>query len=896
MTAAIQTRFRGFVVSHTHWDRAWYLPFQAFRYRLVRAVDRLLDLLDRDPNFRAFTLDGQTVLLDDYLEIRPENGDRLREHVSAGRLSVGPWYTMPDLFLVSGEAIVRNLQLGRKRAEAFGGCMSAGYSPDPFGHCAQMPQILRGVGINTYLFMRGLDEATKSTHGAVFDWAAPDGSTVTAIYLREGYFAAGALGHPSVYGRFDGREPDLDLAKEQIEAAIATMSPLQTESALLLSNGFDHMPPQPELPALIEQLNADLDRIQLEQATLPEFIAALQSENGDRLTYTGDLLGNADQPILRSVDSTRIYLKQQNHRAQQLLVQYAEPLSVWMQAYGFGEDVRAFLARAWTLLLQNHPHDDICGCSVDGVHDDAEARHRQIEQIADTILVEHLEALVTQGFAPPAATSPHSSDVWVFNPHPWQHTARVETRLLLPNPDGEGGEPRPERQLLACDGTGREIAVTILDTAAPVVRNNYLETTWGRRYDVAFDVTLPPLGYQLVHLYESDEAIALDLQPAEYVLETDRYRLAIVGDRVTLSERATGTYFPDLLRFEYQSDRGDTYTFGPDPERGPWWAALVAADWHPVDPDALRVTYAIAVPVAADSDEFVTLDLEVALRLEGESVAIAVSYDNRARDGRLRAVLPVGFATRHSLADGHFRLAPRTKPDLRAPETSRERYSTYPGELDYPTHHQGDFVLLDGDSYSVWIANRGLPEYELLDPDGDTYVALTLHRAVGYLSVGGGLIRPCQAGPSVPTPGAQCLRSLRAEFAFGVGRGDRTDRIRDAKTFAHPVWARELPALPYVTGSADLPRASSLLQVDNPHVVLSALAPTDTDGVCILRLYNLSDRLQETRLHLGFPASAWCETTALDTWDEASARPLENASLALDLQPHQIRAIAFRIL
>src|SRR5512138_1510536 len=86
------------VVSHTHWDREWYRTFQDFRARLVAMVDDLLDLLDRDPAYRASYWDGQTVVIDDYLEIRPENAGRLRQAFRSGRLYTGPWFIQPDEF------------------------------------------------------------------------------------------------------------------------------------------------------------------------------------------------------------------------------------------------------------------------------------------------------------------------------------------------------------------------------------------------------------------------------------------------------------------------------------------------------------------------------------------------------------------------------------------------------------------------------------------------------------------------------------------------------------------------------------------------------------------------------------------------------------------------------
>ena len=891
--------YRGFVVAHTHWDRAWYLPFQRFRVRLVRMVDRLLDLLETHSDFRAFTLDGQAVLLEDYLEIRPEREERLRALVEDGRLLIGPWYTLPDLFLVSGEAIIRNLQRGRRVCERFGGAMEVGYIPDPFGYPAQLPQILRGFGFDTLIFMRGMGEAIKDEHGAIFEWQAPDGSTVTAVYQRLGYFAASALGHPGVFGRFDGHAPELDLASERIEEAVERKAPLQSARAMLLGNGFDHMPEQPELPDLLERLNGTLEAITLEQATLPEFVAALREEEGARGVVEGDLLGNANHPILSSVYSTRMYLKQQNHRAQHALVHVAEPICAWTAATGRGPEAGSFLDHAWQLLLRNHPHDDICGCSIDGVHDDDEVRFRQVEEIVDEVVAEQLEAFVKEGFAPPARTSEQAADVWVFNPHPYAQRYAVETSIYIPHPDGEGGDPVPERRLAGCDADGQAVAVTTLRTEANVVRNNFLETTWARRYDVAFEVDVPPLGYQLVHLYGDGSPQAINTTDRPLVLDNEWHRVSVEDGRLRVHEKTTGATFEDALRFEYQLDDGDTYSFGPVPDHGPWWAKWMDARWYPERPDTLRVRHHLRVPAAYDREggpqgsERLTITTDVRLNPH-RSVTLMVRYVNTAKDGRLRIVVPAGCATRTALVDGHFRFAERTKPHLRTPETNRARYEGYPGELDYPTHHQGDFVLLEGEGHRVWVANRGLPEVELLDPESDTHVAVTLHRAVGWLSVEGGRIRRCQAGPSVPTPGAQCQRAMTAELAFGVGDLSRTAAAQHARAFAHPAWARELPHLPHVAPEGQLARQGSFVAVDNPNVVLSAFKSADDGESTLLRLCNLTHEPQAATVRPGFPAAAWCPVTFDERWDDAAATLVEEGAISLRLGAHQIQTLLIR--
>ena len=224
-----------FFVSHTHWDREWYEPFQVFRLRLVNCIDKLLDIFSTEPDYRYFLLDGQTIVLEDDLEARPDHEQALRDLVGAGRVQVGPWYVLPDEFLVSGEAIIRNLLRGTRLARDFGRTMHIGYLPDPFGHISQMPQILRGFGFGTAAFRRGLaDEPTELW------WQSPDGTRVLACYLRDGYDNAAWMRRDD-----DGFVDDLKKLRD-------SLAPHATTSNLLLLNGTDHMEPWADLPRQLE--------------------------------------------------------------------------------------------------------------------------------------------------------------------------------------------------------------------------------------------------------------------------------------------------------------------------------------------------------------------------------------------------------------------------------------------------------------------------------------------------------------------------------------------------------------------------------------------------------------------------------------------------------------------
>ena len=166
------------LVPHTHWDREWYEPFAVFSQRLVAMMDALLDL--GAAGFPHFHLDGQTAMIDDYLERRPERAEDLAALVRSGRLSAGPWVTQMDEFLTSGESHIRNLEMGLARAEELGGALRLGYMPDQFGHIGQMPQLLRRAGLERAMVWRGVPASIERSS---FRWRSPDGSEVVTEYL-----------------------------------------------------------------------------------------------------------------------------------------------------------------------------------------------------------------------------------------------------------------------------------------------------------------------------------------------------------------------------------------------------------------------------------------------------------------------------------------------------------------------------------------------------------------------------------------------------------------------------------------------------------------------------------------------------------------------------------------
>ncbi len=412
------------VVPHTHWDREWYQTFQQFRVRLVRAVDLLLQTLHSDPTFSHFMLDGQMIVLADYLEAQPQAAEDLQRYAREGRIQVGPWYIQPDEFLVGGEAIVRNLLLGKRMAASYGGAMPIGYVPDCFGHIAQMPQILRGFGIETATFWRGVGAEVRQSE---FWWDAPDGSRVRVVYL------CGEAG----YSNARDLPLSLDPLVKRLERIVDQMRPYATASALLLMNGSDHLEPQQGLPAALAEANERLAErgMHARIGTLPEYVARVQHPEHELTVYQREWRSPELSHLLPDVLSSRMWIKQRNAANEELLTHWADPLAAWAWALGAPHPT-GLLDIAWRLLLQNQPHDSICGCSIDQVHREMVPRYDQSEQIAEAVIQQSADFLAqqvdtSQLIATTAMAAGGTVPVVVLNPAAGPRTAVAEAQVQL---------------------------------------------------------------------------------------------------------------------------------------------------------------------------------------------------------------------------------------------------------------------------------------------------------------------------------------------------------------------------------------------------------------------------------------------------------------------------------
>src|SRR5215211_4087424 len=408
-----------YLVPHTHWDREWYEPFQRFRLRLIDLVDGVLDRAEADRRF-CFTFDGQTAMLEDYLEIRPEAEPRIQALVATGQLAVGPWRILSDEFLVSGETLVRNLEAGLSRAERFGQAMAVGYLPDEFGHAA----VWRGV------------PAAVDRHA--FAWSAPDGSTVRTEYLIGGYGnAAGLFAYPDVAAA--GRR------------LLERLAPWFGADPVLAMYGADHSTPLPDLLDVVEEINRGQDGYQVRLGTLAGYVLDAAAGGDDLPRWQGELRSSARANILMGVTSARVGLKAACARAERLLARYAEPLQA---LHGSGWP-RPFLELGWRRLVESSGHDSITGCGADAVAEHVAVRLGEAAQLGSG-LAERVAAEVAAG-VPRGAVA-------VLNPSPFPRAGLVDLDLAVPDDWAEVALELADGRLAATQEAGRSPAVVHTET------------------------------------------------------------------------------------------------------------------------------------------------------------------------------------------------------------------------------------------------------------------------------------------------------------------------------------------------------------------------------------------------------------------------------------------------
>src|SRR5438105_3482067 len=871
------------LIPHTHWDREWYLPRAAFQARLVAVLDDLIERLQRDPAYRTFLLDGQTVLLEDYVRARPERESDIKGLVKTGRLQVGPWYVLPDEQIPSGEGLVRNLLLGAADAERWGGRLDVLYSPDAFGHPAAWPTLAREFGIRYGVVWRGLGGEAGQEHD-LYRWRGLDGKEVLLWHLPPAGYEVGAT------------------LSTDAERVFATWAPVR--GALVARAAGKHIPVFIGADHLrVRRVLAELDPQSAYRVSRLDEFFQVAAEGAKPAPLAGELRWSYRYAwTLQGVHATRAPLKRRYGEAELALTRLAEPLAALARRAG-GRDRRPLLELAWRGLVRCQFHDSIAGCVSDTVARALETRLGGVEALASEIVRGSVHDLAHHdpdaARARPADAQP-TLVLWNPAARPRRGVALADVTLfrrdVLVGPPG-GRVPRMGegyRPLMLATADGRAIPVQVLDRRIAGERLDAL-----RHYpdqdevdQVRIALRAPPLpGLGLATVAIKSGAAAPGARPSGEGVQVKGRSLVNHWIEVAveptgalaLHDRRSGQRFADMLRIEDGGDAGDTYSYCPPAgdrvarAAGPITVRRLAAG--PLVA-SLEITFEMRARkgVAQSRPGSVHVRLVVTLHADSPMVRCIIDIDNQATWHRLRARVPTALAGTAAVAGTAFGAVGR--PAVAVPAAA------YPLETPVRTAPAQRFVAAASGPRGLALLAPGFFEYEWT-PGGD--LLYTLLRSVGELSRGDLPTRPGHAGWPTATPLAQCLGHSRSALALAplsqaeLERGDVIPALwEDAFVPLRGFWLRD--AVEVAVAPVDV-------VLEGSGLVLSAVKPAQQGSPLVLRCYNATGRAA---------AGAWRLAEGVKSAHRVRADERESTALVLEgrgkvvrftAEPHEVVTI-----
>jgi len=856
------------LIAHSHWDREWYMPFEKHRMLLVKLFDDLIELFETDPDFKSFHLDGQTLVIEDYLQVRPERRALVERLVREGKFVVGPWFILQDEFLVSSEANVRNMLLGHADVAALQGKVcKLGYLPDSFGNMGQAPQLFKQAGIKSAVFGRGVKPTGASnmvSETAAFEspysemiWRSPDGSEVIGILFANWYH--------------NGMEvpTDVEAAKAYWERKLADAEKYASTPHLLFMNGCDHQPVQKDLSEAIKvarELYPDRTFIHSDFETYIEKVAeTIQPEQ--LATVHGELRSQHTDGwgTLVNTASARVYIKQANQRSQTLLEKVAEPLAAFAAATGTPVQ-KHFFTYAWKTLLQNHPHDSICGCSVDEVHREMMTRFEKVEQVGSELaksstahVANHIDTSAFEAYGKDA------KPFVLFNTSDrvGAGIANVELELEREYFGKRNHEEIPGyltslelKKGRVVDEAGNDIAFEIEDLGAvfgyELPEDRFRQPFFARKVRLSLMAEqVPGLGYRTYAWIPSAEPAAAAQVDASAVIATantleNRFLSVSIEANGTLNvtDKRNGRTYSGLALLEDVGDNGSEYTFAQAAG-----GAITTADSQAElrllkstgEEAQIEITHKVMLPKEAAPElaqeinsmiyfprrksgrsaelQEAVIRTTVTLEKDAAAVKLRIAYKNEIKDHRLRMLFPTDAVTDVHHADSIYEVA--TRNNVPAEEWIN------PSNC----QHQQAFVNVSDERGGLTVANKGLNEYEVLR-DGRNTIAVTLLRAVSELGDWG----------VFATPEAQCL----GEHVFECTILPHVDEASKLETYGqayqqHVPWTSA--QLPVQSGS--LPAKHTFLDWEGEGLLLSAFKHAETTEGEVIRWYNVSGEARE---------------------------------------------------
>lgn len=825
------------VIPHMHWDREWYFTTEESRILLVNNMEEILERLETDENYPFYMLDGQTAILEDYFEVKPENKERVRKLVQAGKLIIGPWYTQTDEMVVGGESIVRNLLYGIKDCSEFGEPMMIGYLPDSFGQSEKMPEILNGFDITRSIFWRGASER-HGTDKQNFWWEGENSGKVLVHLLPLGY----------AIGKY------LPVEKEALEKRMSKYMPVLEHGAvneeIALPNGHDQMPVQKNIYDVMKTLKEIYPDKNFFLSRFENIFDKLETVK-DLDTIKGELLDGKYMRVHRSIFSARADLKSYNTRIENKLTNILEPLASIAYKLGFSYE-HGLIEKIWKEIMKNHAHDSIGCCCSDKVHKQIENRFFLAEDKTDE-LIRYYKRKITDAISCDIVVD----KLTVFNLLPYSRKGLVDAQIIT-----------KMKNFDLVDENGTEYNFNVVKTevvdAGLIDRQivHYGDYNPFVRYYLNFVDEIPSMGYKTFMIKEKygvSEEINI---VREQKCENEYYSISVnENGSLEITDKKASVTYSNVLVIEDGSDDGDEYDYSPLEKD-----FIITSHDEKADvtienmghKSVITSKVTMNVPKNLDSrklricDAHYNVTTVVTLSAGSRIINVKVTVDNRVHDHRVRILVPNGIGSAFSISDNQFGSIRRSVVDSAMEVWEKEKWDERPDSI-YPML---SYVSLDNEN-GLAVLTNSVREFEVTGKNMDT-IAITLMRSVGVLGKENLFRRPGRpSGIKMETPDSQMV----GEYTFDIALTSNNTHIeRDAKEYLTPfVYYNKMPYNAMKLNDADftVPYQYSMFNVSKDYFVMSVLKKAENDDRLILRAYQSASDCVKAEL---IGAEIECET------------------------------------
>jgi len=822
-----------FVVPHSHWDREWYFTIEDSNILLAENMPYLMDVLEKDERFNAYTFDAQASILDEFVKVCPEEKTRLSKLIKDKRIFVGPWYTQTDSLLVNKESVVRNLLYGTTICEDYGHSMNVGYLPDIFGQNAYLPTIFKGFDIDYAIFQRGLynDELNNDLN---MGWTSPDGEEIPTNNIFLGYGPGKFLASDDEY------------INEKLIPMLDRLADLnKSTDNLLLPAGGDQVLVRDHFPNVIEELNKKVDKYEFILTDYETFMKETFSNNTFENKIEGELRGTQKSRIHRTIGSVRYDIKKLNSEVENKILNVLEPLAVMGKKFGI-KYPQSWLDMMWKLLFDVHAHDSIGGCNSDDTNKEVVNRLEKVTRMTDS-LINIIKKKITYAISEKLGKE---NILTLFNTNTRESKGYFEAVIFTNKPGVKltttsGEEVKfeiAEQELLS---GGKQVMVTAEGEKEVELPGYYRSKLYINKEVASF-------GWETI-LVEETEGTSKVEASRENFISNDYMTVSVEGGYVNLEKGGVKT--EDFFYFENTGDYGDSYDYSPlagDKAIFMHDANFISSEKGEMS-EKMTLSHKVVLPKNLDerknlnSTEEFEIFTTIELRRDEKLIRISHKLDNNVEDHRLRVVFKTGITGQtHSYSDTGYSLIAHEINNPYFKNWRENKFVEAPIEI----YNMENVALLRNENKTAGVIVEGIKEYQIIN-EGE--MAVSLFKGIGLLGRDNLVWRPGRASginnKVVYTPNAQLTGELEFNYAFYIDENVNDTEIfnqverfivkkasyqkQSLNTFEERVERFEIPML-----TETLEANASFLNIKNENVFVSCIKASHDGERTIVRLYN----------------------------------------------------------